>query len=89
MRLSDLLGVRVQTESGERLGRVHDVRGELTQRTLWITGLVVGRAGVLERLGVGAPRSAARIRSHDVVPWSAVIRADRRGVVVRDGTAPQ
>jgi hypothetical protein len=24
----------------------------------------------------------------DVVPWSAVVRADRRGIVVRDGTGP-
>lgn len=68
MRLSDLLGVPVETESGERLGRVHDARRELTQRTLWVTGIVVGGAGLLERLGIGAPRAHARIRTHDVVP---------------------
>ena len=89
MRLSDLLGVSVSTESGRRLGRVHDVRAELTSRTLNVTGLVVGEAGVLERLGLGAPTSTARLRAHDVVPWSAVVRADRRGVVVREGTEPQ
>jgi sporulation protein YlmC with PRC-barrel domain len=84
--VSALLGLRVATESGERLGRVHDVRAELTPRTLKVTGLVVGRVGLLERLGLGAPNSGSRLRGHDVVPWSAVIRADRRGVVVRDGT---
>ena len=84
--VSALLGLRVATESGERLGRVHDVRAELTPRTLKVTGLVVGRVGLLERLGFGAPGSGSRVRGHDVVPWSAVIRADRRGVVVRDGT---
>ena len=89
MRLSELLGVGVRTESGASLGHVHDVRAELTARTLRITGLVVGTRGVLEHLGVGAPRSAQRIRSHDVGPWSASVRADRRGVVVRDGTTPE
>jgi len=86
MTVGELLGLRVQTESGERLGRVHDVRGELTSRTLWITGLVVGGAGLLERLGLGDPHSGARLRTKDYVPWDAVVRADRRGVVVRDGT---
>jgi sporulation protein YlmC with PRC-barrel domain len=86
MRLSDFLGREVRTESGDILGRVHDLRAELAPGTLRITGLVVGGLGVLERLGIGAPRSAARIRTKDVIPWEAVVRADRRGVVVRDGT---
>jgi sporulation protein YlmC with PRC-barrel domain len=85
MRLSDLLGVPVRTESGESLGRVHDVRAELGARSLRVTGLVVGRLGVLERLGLGAPRTPLRVRTSDVVPWSAVVRADRRSVVVRSG----
>jgi sporulation protein YlmC with PRC-barrel domain len=85
IRFSDLHGVHVRTESGERLGRVHDLRAERTTRSLEITGLIVGKLGLLERLGIGAPESGARIRTRDVVPWSAVIRADRRGVVIRDG----
>ena len=89
MRLSELLGSDVRTESGEELGHVHDVRGELTSRSLKVTGLVVGRWGVLERLGLGAPESRARIAVHDFVPWSAVVRADRREIVVKDGTEPK
>lgn len=89
MRLSELLGLEVRTESGENLGPVHDVRGELTSRSLKVTGLVVGKLGLLERLGLGAPESRARIRVHDLVPWSAVVRADRRGIVVKDGTTPR
>jgi len=88
MRLSDLLNVEVRTESGERLGRVHDLRAELTPRTVKVTGIVVGGLGLLERLGIGAPESGSRVRAHDVVSWSAVVRADRRGIVVRDGTKP-
>jgi sporulation protein YlmC with PRC-barrel domain len=87
MRLTDFLNVEVITESGDKLGRVHDLRAERSQRTLNVTGLVVGKLGLLERLGVGAPESGARIRTRDVIPWSAVVRADRRRVVVRDDAA--
>jgi sporulation protein YlmC with PRC-barrel domain len=86
VRLSELLGLDVHTESGDELGCVHDVRAELTSRSLKVTGLVVGRLGLLERLGLGAPESRARISIHDLVQWSAVVRADRRGIVVKDGT---
>ena len=84
MRLSELIKLPVRTESGASLGRVYDVRGELTPRTLEVTGIVVGRLGLLERLGLGAPTSAARLRTRDVIPWQDVIRADRRGIVVGD-----
>jgi sporulation protein YlmC with PRC-barrel domain len=88
VRFSELEGLDVHTESGERIGRVHDVRGERSSRSLRVTGLVVGKWGLLERLGIGAPHAGERIRSIDVVPWSRVVRVDRRGIVVRDGTAP-
>jgi sporulation protein YlmC with PRC-barrel domain len=88
VRFSELVGLEVRTESGDSLGRVHDARGELGPRSLRVTGLVVGGGGLLERLGIGAPGSAARIRARDVVPWSTVVRAERRGIVVRDGTEP-
>jgi sporulation protein YlmC with PRC-barrel domain len=87
MRLTDFLNVQVITESGDKLGRVHDLRAERSPRTLNVTGLVIGKLGLLERLGVGAPESGARIRTQDVIPWSAVVRADRRRVVVRDDAA--
>ncbi len=82
------MGLEVRTESGEKLGKVHDIRGEMGPRSLKITGLVVGGVGLLERLGLGAPTSTARIRTRDVIPWQKVVRADRRGVVVRDGARP-
>jgi sporulation protein YlmC with PRC-barrel domain len=88
MRLSAVLGLTVETESGDRLGHVHDLRGELGRSSLRITGLVVGSRGAVERLGIGAPTWAARVRLGDVIPWSRVVRVDRRGVVVKDGTEP-
>ena len=89
MRLSTLLGLQVRTESGRRVGRVYDVRGELNPRSLRVTGLVVGRVGLLERLGIGATTASERIRSRDVVAWRDVVRADRRGVVIKDGAEPR
>jgi sporulation protein YlmC with PRC-barrel domain len=84
VRLSELLGLDVHTESGAHVGHVFDVRAELTPRTLKVTGLVVGRVGLLERLGVRAYRHHERLRTDDLIPWRDVVRADRRGVVVRD-----
>jgi sporulation protein YlmC with PRC-barrel domain len=88
MRVSDLINVKVRTESGEKLGRVHDFRAELTSRSVKVTGICVGTWGLLERLGVGSPESGDRIHTHDVIPWSAVVQASRREIVVRDGTKP-
>jgi sporulation protein YlmC with PRC-barrel domain len=85
MRLSELLGTPVTTESGSRLGYVRDVRAEVHPRHVAITGLVVGKLAALERLGIGAPTTTVRIRTRDVIPWEHVVRADRRGIVVRDG----
>ena len=84
MKLADLLGTVVETESGRRLGHVHDVRAEHDGGTLVVTGLVVGARGLLERLGIEPPSRRARLLARDVIPWEAVVRADRRGIVVRD-----
>jgi sporulation protein YlmC with PRC-barrel domain len=85
MKISDLLGLDVRTESGHRCGRVHDVRAELKPRSVAVTGLVVGKLGLLERLGFGVPGSPERLRSDDMIAWTDVVRADRRGVIVKDG----
>lgn len=84
MRVSDLLGLPVRTESGEELGTVHDLRAELGPRTLRVTGLVLGGVGLLERLGIGAPRSTGRLRGGALVLWSDIVRVDRRGILVSD-----
>jgi hypothetical protein len=46
------LNRKVVSESGQRLGHVHDVRGELAGGRLRVTGLVAGKLGILERYGV-------------------------------------
>jgi sporulation protein YlmC with PRC-barrel domain len=97
MRLSDLVGLKVETESGEELGRVHDLRVERDPRSStehagqrWkVTGLVVGRRAVEERLGAARPHHQAPVLPKDAVPWSAVVRIREGRAVVKDGTSPQ
>jgi sporulation protein YlmC with PRC-barrel domain len=74
--LSSIQHRKVVTESGRSLGRVYDLRGEVTPRTLTVTGLVVGRRGLLEHLGV-----VKRVKS---VPWEDVVRIEGKRIVVRD-----
>jgi len=87
MRLGELLGRNVVTESGVRLGRVHDVQGELDGEQLRVTGLVAGRLGLLERYGVNARSSVdgqqAKEHGHEGISWDRVIRVGRE-IVVRD-----
>jgi len=87
MRLSELLKREVVTESGLSLGKVHDIRGELGNGHLRVTGLACGPLGFLERYGVGTGGtggpSQAKVHGHSVVPWARVLRVGAK-VVVRD-----
>ena len=87
MRLSELLNREVVTESGQRLGRVHDVRGVLVGGRLRVIGLVAGKAGILERYGVGTHGSGgpsqAKVHGHPIIPWERVVRVGSK-VVLRD-----
>ena len=87
MRLGEILGRKVVTEAGLRLGRVHDLQGELEEGRLRVTGLVAGRMGILERLGIGARGSSgagqAMQHGHAGIPWDRVVRLGRE-VIVRD-----
>ena len=87
MRLGELLGREVVTESGERLGRVHDVQGELEEGRLRVTALVAGAPGTLERFGVGARGKGgarrAKRHGHAAIAWERVVRVGPE-VVVRD-----
>ena len=89
MRLSELLGRRVVTESGRKLGHVHDVRAVRRGDRLLVTAVVVGRHGVFEHfgLGVGPGRHGIKVReTANLVPWEAVVRVASGKLVVRDGT---
>jgi sporulation protein YlmC with PRC-barrel domain len=87
MRLAELLNREVVSESGERLGRVHDVRGQLVGGHLRVIGLVAGKGGIPERYGVGTHGSGgpgqAKVHGHPIIPWERVVRVSSE-VVVRD-----
>jgi sporulation protein YlmC with PRC-barrel domain len=76
--LSSLLRRHVVTEGGESLGRVYDLRGEVTATKLRVVGLCVGRRGFAEHLGM---RSHS---SHSTIPWEDVVRIEGDRIVVRD-----
>ena len=87
MLLSELLNRKVVTESGESMGRVHDLRGEIVGEHLRVTGLIAGKQGLLERYGIGTSGSAGpdspKWHGHPVIPWERVVRVGRE-IVVRD-----
>ena len=64
-----------RTESGDQLGRVHDVRAELTPRRAGHRARR-GPRRHLERLGTRRARSDSRLRGHDVV--RVAVPTDRR-----------
>jgi sporulation protein YlmC with PRC-barrel domain len=84
VRLAELLGTKVLTASGDSLGRIHDVRAAFDDAGgLVVTGIVVGKLGLLERLGIGSPAREERVRTDDVVPWRDVLEAGPHAVIVR------
>lgn len=80
---SDLIGCRVESESGKRLGRVHDLRARAIDGGWELMGLVVGRRGIVARLiGDSGPDPLVR---GDVIPWGAVAQLQDGLVIVRAG----
>jgi sporulation protein YlmC with PRC-barrel domain len=88
MRLSELLDREVVNESGEHVGHVRDVRGELTSGHLRVTGLIVGKRGILERYGIGTQGSGgpgeAKVHGQPVIPWDQVVRVGAKVTVRGD-----
>jgi sporulation protein YlmC with PRC-barrel domain len=92
MRLSELLGCEVVTESGDSLQHVWEVRAERSGGELRLVGLLVGRFAFAERLGLrhwlGQPAELESTRpDREGIPWDAVLRLEPGRVVVKDGTA--
>jgi sporulation protein YlmC with PRC-barrel domain len=82
IRASDLIGCELRSESGAKLGRVHDLRAEEADGGWRLVGLVAGRGGLLARLGAGSGDEA--VTKGDVVPWEKVTRLEEGRVTVRD-----
>jgi sporulation protein YlmC with PRC-barrel domain len=81
IRASDLIGCAVQTESGRRLGSVHDLRASATDGRWQLDGLLVGRYGMIARLTGSGPDPVVR---GNVIPWEAVSALDDGLIRVSD-----
>ncbi|MEA2141082.1 MAG: PRC-barrel domain [Solirubrobacteraceae bacterium] len=85
IRASDLIGCELRTESGERLGHVHDLRAERADDHWRLSGLVLGRRGISARLLGTGPDP---LISGGVIAWEAVSRLELGCIIVRNGTVP-
>jgi sporulation protein YlmC with PRC-barrel domain len=82
IRASDLIGCVVRTESGERVGRVHDLRARAIDGGWQLDGLIVGRGGMLARMTGSGPDPLVR---GDVIPWNAITALGSGVVRIRVG----
>jgi hypothetical protein len=80
--LSDLLEARIVDEDGESLGHVHDVRVRRLERRnsdgrqLRVLGLVTGRRGIRERLGIDTGRTPGPTVEREFIEWERVVEVD-------------
>ena len=81
IRVSNLIGCVVQTESGTRIGRVHDLRASAIDSGWQLDGLIVGRGGMLARMTGSGPEPLVR---GDVIPWHSVTGIEEGRITVRD-----
>jgi sporulation protein YlmC with PRC-barrel domain len=94
MRLSELLRSRLVTASGTDLGRIWDVRAqrqtklpdEHVNETWRVTGLIRGRSGWRERIGLSD--EADPTDREAFVPWESVQALGSEIVTVADAAAP-
>lgn len=89
MRLSELLGMEVVTESGWSLGHVFDVRVELGHGSPKVVGLVVGKPGVRRRLYGEARRGDVSRLPEGAMPWDAVLAIEDKTIRVREVPTPK
>jgi hypothetical protein len=101
MKLSELVGVRVETTDGNTLGRVHDVLlvqdgplGAQGTAGLRLHALAVGKRSIGTQLGftqgtVAGPWVLRRLfsRAPVLVPWAAVVERDHERIVVDSASA--
>jgi sporulation protein YlmC with PRC-barrel domain len=87
IRASDLIGCVVHTESGQKLGRVHDLRAHADGDGWLLMGVVVGPRGLAARFAGGL--DGAPIRAGRVVPWEAITKLEDGSITVLDVVADE
>ncbi len=81
IRATDLIGCVVETESGQRFGRVHDLRASAIDGGWKLDGLLVGRGGMIARMTGSGPDPLVR---GDLVPWRSIAALEDGLVRVHD-----
>jgi len=77
LRLDRLIGRMVRTANHRRLGRIEEIRAERRASDWVVVEYVLGRAGLLERLGLGARLLFGRRRAAGYVArWDQVDVSD-------------
>jgi sporulation protein YlmC with PRC-barrel domain len=89
IRLSELLGKEVVTESGWVLGHVFDIRVELGRGAPKVVGVVVGAPGVRRRLYGEARRQNVNTLNEGAIPWEAVQAIEEKRIRVREVPSPE
>ena len=84
IRLTDVIGKQVVSEMGWTFGRAFDVRVELGDGKPKVVALIVGKAGLRERLSGEQSRPDATRLPHAVVPWEVVVAIEPKRIVVKD-----
>ncbi|MBV9712347.1 MAG: PRC-barrel domain-containing protein [Ktedonobacteraceae bacterium] len=84
--ISDLLGSRIVTAEGKRLGHVLDI--QLTSGPEYkVTALMYGRSGLFHRLHLLNPfrKGNPSLPEPDAIPWDAVVSFEHRIVKLKSG----
>jgi sporulation protein YlmC with PRC-barrel domain len=89
IRLSELIGKEVVTESGWSLGYVFDLRVEVGAGEPKVVGVVVGKPGLKHHLLYESRRQSPTTRMQGTVPWEAVLAIEDKMIRVRDVASPE
>jgi hypothetical protein len=76
LRLDRLLGRQLVGRNNRPVGRVEEFRAELRGGAWVITELVIGSAGIIERLGVGIKLLFGRTGGGHLARWDQVDMSD-------------
>jgi sporulation protein YlmC with PRC-barrel domain len=89
IRLSELIGKEVVTESGWSLGYVFDLRVEVGADEPKVVGLVVGKPGLRQHLLYESRRNSPTTRMQGTVPWESVLAIENKMIRVREVPTPE
>jgi hypothetical protein len=76
VRLDRVLGREVLAANNRRVGRIEEFRAEIRGGACEITEVVIGVAGLFERLGLGVKMLLGRRRTGHVARWDQIDLGD-------------